>query len=330
MSRLRPQSTRLVPRNCFTLLSRTVLSVVLSGKDLVLDDPNQLTYTIMDDQVDIVVKSESVVGDVITVLATLPVVGAGTSVIGSLCQSGNFIYFMNTLEHIFSVDVTNPAVPVAVGDVDLGAGIPRSLRCTGNVAYEVNSLNQLRIIDITVPAAPVVTSTTDLTTFAQPQPGPWSIGLDATDTSKIYVISNDAGGSFLCIYDVSNPLAVTQVGSIFFGGLSATDPSYLKVLQGLIHKLAFFVSNGQLFSVTVEDPTNMQVLSNNIVDTSGFTNLDGLGQRLMLTNTATQLLRVFNADQPASPVPMDAIHYQNQPLVPVMNINRVYVMERLI
>ncbi len=84
------------------------------------------------------------------------------------------------------------------------------------------------------------------------------------------------------------------------------------------------------FSVTVEDPTNMQVLSNNVVDTSGFTNLDGLGQRLMLTNTVTQLLRVFNADQPASPVPMDAIHYQNQPLVPVMNINRVYVMERLI
>jgi hypothetical protein len=47
-----------------------------------------------------------------------------------------------------------------------------------------------------------------------------------------------------------------------------------------------------------------------------------------MTNTSNGNVYIYNLNQPASPVPMDSIHYSREPVVPRMNANRVYVLAK--
>src|SRR5262245_13791603 len=284
-------------------------------------------------------KILSVANDTFAAVATLsPIAITGDPVRGTMDRVDDTLYYIDQGEDIRPINVTVPGVPVAAARVSLGVDAPTSFRARDIRGYETNVDSKLRILNLTVPLAPTVTSTIDLTAFAVPQLLPESVCIDPLDDDLLWIISNDAAGSFLAAYNVSNPAAVTQYANpLFLGGLASERPSYLIVVRGLIHKLAFFVHVGLLWSVNVDDPTDLQVLSNRPVSPpGGYLNIDVFGsaasrtQRLSMTNTLNANVYIYNLNQPASPVPMDSIHYSSgrEPVVPRMNANRVYVLAK--
>src|SRR5262245_19232776 len=195
MAALKPQSSRIFTRDCFRLADTEVLSLAATAFDMVMNFEDELYFSISSGAE---LKILSVANDTFAAVATLsPIAITGDPVRGTMDRVGDTLYYIDQGEDIRPIDVMVPGVPVAAARVSLGVDAPTSFRARDLRGYETNIDSKLRILNLTAPLAPTVTSTTDLTTFAVPQLLPESVCIDPLDDDLLWIVSNDAAGSFL-------------------------------------------------------------------------------------------------------------------------------------
>jgi hypothetical protein len=68
--------------------------------------------------------------------------------------AGGLVYVADGTSGLRILDVSNPAIPVEVGALDLPTGASQGVAVVGSRAYLADSTAGLRIVDVTTPSAP--------------------------------------------------------------------------------------------------------------------------------------------------------------------------------
>lgn len=144
------------------------------------------------------------------------------------------------------IDISNPAIPVIVGQDRDFAYVTAAMKISGNRAYLVDNATELTIVDVSDPANPTLISLTTLFTN-----GAWALDIVG---NYAYVTSWAFPG--LYIVDISNPLLPFVAGSISGAG----PPNYLGLAFG-VHvtgNIAYVTgfNDNSLVLIDVSDPTN--------------------------------------------------------------------------
>jgi YVTN family beta-propeller protein len=135
----------------------------------------------------------------------------------SIFVSGRYAYVANQNSSSVSVvDISNPAAPVQVSRVDAGIG-PRSIFVSGRYAYVANvtsvATDYITIIDVSNPLSPVRVASSTIGPFASPA---------SIFVSGRYAYVANTFDETLSIFDISNPLAATQVSTVAVGSEPAS------------------------------------------------------------------------------------------------------------
>ena len=175
----------------------------------------------------------------------LPIVGSSdlsdNSYPSDMAVSGDYAYIVNELSLFEIVDVSNPAMPNALGSIDT-MGSPQGVAVSGSYAYVADLWDDLQIVDISDPSAPYIASSVDT-------PGsPYGVAVSGL---YAYVADYDGG---LQIVDISDPLSATIVGSA-----DITGWAYAVAVSGNYAYIAGHGS-GSLQIVDVSDPVAPQVV----------------------------------------------------------------------
>jgi hypothetical protein len=179
-----------------------------------------------------------------TVLATLPLGGESRNVV----VKGNYAYVAAYDSGVYYADVTNPASPVRLGQINTSRA--RGIALGGNYVYVATRDSGLVILDVTTPASPtwltnvrgldienvaasgnlVALSTwSELRLFDVTNPATpvtkgvtptFTVGNEGFGFSGNYIYAPD--GDTLKIFNVTNPLVPAQVSKIYTGGYGYT------------------------------------------------------------------------------------------------------------
>ncbi|MBT3252531.1 MAG: T9SS type A sorting domain-containing protein, partial [Candidatus Marinimicrobia bacterium] len=159
------------------------------------------------------------------------------SIVSGIAISGNYAYIANWSDGFKVIDITDPAVPVLVAQIDF-PGQCWDISVSGDYAYLGNDVEGLRIIDISNPLAP-----THISTFVPVETAAFEY------TQVIDTIAYAASKSGLYILNVSDPSTPVQLGYS-----PAENGSWSVAVVDTIAFLPEFGSGIRL--VNVADPTN--------------------------------------------------------------------------
>jgi phosphodiesterase/alkaline phosphatase D-like protein len=160
-----------------------------------------------------------------------------------MVQSGNYIYgISNVGDELIVVDVSDPAAPEIVANVEDGVGGvtmdgPRAIAVSGNFAYIVSQQSlSLEILNISDPLNPTHVGTlVDVNEESPTDPG--ATGPFLAFPSGIVVNGNYAYISTyygLEIVDITNPASPTHVSNLYeVATVEAPFVEYLEFLQGI-------------------------------------------------------------------------------------------------
>jgi hypothetical protein len=242
-----------------------------------------------------------------------------------IALSGNTCWCADSNVQLTAYDVTTDASPTFLGQAtpNTGAGIQKGLALSGSnvlvlkanlVAGTQNPL--IAIFDGSNPAAPTLIQTYNLNTgFATSQKGRLlSIAVRAGVASVInFDTTVIANHSFVATYNVSNPAAVTQLGSVDLGAsFAAGDGNPLVPLVSLAQTgttlFAGTCGNGGVTAAKVRTislanpaaPSVTHTTTLSVSDQSIFLTLDALGTTLyVLTTTNIFIYDVTNPNAPS-------------------------------
>ena len=203
----------------------------------------------------------------------------------AVATSGTHAYFSSG-GVLMIADVSNPAVPIVVGEVELPGEI-FDIEVAGGFAHVACYNRGYWMVDVSLPSAPVIVGsfTTSL----------WATGLDVSG-DHVYV-TNVADPEDLKILDVSVPGSIQQVGSIWGAHVSPND---VAVSEGYAYVVG--IDDG-LVVVDVSDPTMPGVVGGFACDgyavalDAGYAFVAGYEDGLM----------VFDVSDPMNPVEVDVI-----------------------
>jgi hypothetical protein len=190
--------------------------------------------------------------------------------------------------HIYAVDVSDPAHPMALGSLSFDEA-PRAVASVGPFVY-LTTDPELVVIDASNPSAPVVVGS--YSPSAPPSP---EFGALAVTGTTAYVANNvpDGSGDLVRIIDVSNPNDPVEVGSFPTGwwanGLAAT--------AGLC--LVASVPEG-LEVADVADPASAAVVGQ-LPGVGWSKDVDTDGAIAVVADDWGHGLRVLDVSDPASP-----------------------------
>jgi hypothetical protein len=106
------------------------------------------------------------------------------------------------------IDVSDPAQPYEIGSLDLGV-ITGAIGINGNVAYVGTYYGGLKVVDISNPAQPTL-----ITTYS----GTGDIGDIKIKNNIAYISHHNNSINELLILDISNPSAISALGSVLTTG----------------------------------------------------------------------------------------------------------------
>ncbi|MBU2567094.1 beta-propeller fold lactonase family protein, partial [Patescibacteria group bacterium] len=152
------------------------------------------------------------------------------------------------------IDVSNSALPVVLGSLDMTGQTCYDVKIKGNYAYLPCYSEGVRVVDISDPSSPVLANTYD--------PGGYAFGIDMK--GDYIFVANGTGDPDMYILDISDPLNISLTG-----GVVGADYKSVTV-QGDYAFLAEYDGGGADFDVVdISDPTSPSVLG------SGATSGDG-------------------------------------------------------
>jgi hypothetical protein len=162
---------------------------------------------------------------------------------------GRYLYAVTSggsPNRLMVIDVANPAKPVTVGTVNIGAAY--GLYVVGRYAYYGDiTTNQLKVADVSNPASPSIVGSVSITAAS----GPYDVYVQGR-----YAYVPD--GTKLTIIDVSNPSSPTITGSVV---LSASAIAYRVNVSG---RYAYVTdsNNAKIYMVDVTNPASPSVVGN--------------------------------------------------------------------
>jgi hypothetical protein len=192
------------------------------------------------------------------------VLGVDHNVFTASALSGTVVYAAGAFgggfaEDVTSLDVSNPLLPTRISSLTrvFPLGHPLSLSIVGTTLYLTDNSPALSVVDITNPAAMATLANYTLAGAPFFQNGSSKIVAVGT---LAYISTYDVGtpDALLGIYDVTNPLAVTQLSKISIGTPVAGTRRHGVQIRGTT---AYVLSSDQFIVVNVSNSALPTVVS---------------------------------------------------------------------
>lgn len=205
--------------------------------------------------------------------------------------AGNFAYVVRSgSSSNFSIyNITNLSAPAIQSTISV-TGTITDIEISGNYVYlsSTDNTNEIQIINVTNPASPVRTNF-GLNGTADAN------GIDIIGTN-LYIVRTNSAEPELIIYNITNPIAPTLLGSI----QDANTPSKI-IVDGSYAYLSSSANNAELTVYNISNPASITFASGlDLAGSTDATRLAWYGNRIaIIQGTNLQLVNVANPLAPA-------------------------------
>lgn len=203
----------------------------------------------------------------------------------AVAAAGDHAYFGSGAV-LMVADITDPSTPIVVGELELPADID-GIAISNGSAFLACGSQGLWVVDVTDPTAPVIAGayTSSL----------WPVSLDVS--GDLAYVANAANPESLVILDVSDPAAITKLGSVWGLLVSVYDVT-------VAGTYAFLVGDGDgLKIVDVSDPTAPTLVGESPAFHGVSVSVqNGYAYAVEFDTDPTSGFRVFDVSNPSAPV----------------------------
>jgi Tfp pilus assembly protein PilV len=189
--------------------------------------------------------------------SSINISGAGTGIAADFYMTATGTYAVMVNQNsaggsdLFIFDITNPAAPIQVGSLNLGASKPHDLAVIGTHALvaSADNLAELQVVDISNPALPLLLGGFDASGNAN------ALTIVATGTT-VFLARDDSAAEELLVISIATPTAPTLISSLELGAI----PNNMALTSsGQLLYFAMNANSGELSVVNVSNPSALSV-----------------------------------------------------------------------